>query len=87
MSVCLLPNIVSMLHIIRLVKRIVDASDQHQSPGEHRQHLIRDQTVAVVRFASSEGVDCVYLVAASSAMSIKGYSQFAILSASTDCLQ
>lgn len=60
MSVCLLPDIVSVFHIIRLVKGIVDASDKDQSPGEDRQHLVRDQSVAVVRFASSEGVDCVY---------------------------
>lgn len=49
-----------MFHITRLVKGIVNASDKDQSPGEDRQHLIRNQSVAVVRLASSEGVDCVY---------------------------
>ena len=60
MLVCLLPDIVTMFHIIGPVEGIEDASNKDQSPGENRQHLIRDQSVAVVRFASSEGVDCGY---------------------------
>jgi hypothetical protein len=77
---------VSMFHIIGFVKGIVDASDKDQSPGENRQHLICDQSVAVVRFASSEGVDCCSLVHHHITVDMV-YSQLAILLASIDGLQ
>lgn len=56
MPVGLLPDRVAMPDIMRLMNRIVDASHGDQSPRKHRENLVRDQGVAVMRFMLDERI-------------------------------
>lgn len=52
----LLPDLLTMLGIIGRVKRIVNAHNDDQRPGEGNQDTVGDQSVRVVRFTPSKWV-------------------------------